>query len=205
MDWNSKTIDTYDKSAEDLAEYFKGKGARIEDIERALQLANAGSTARVAEIGCGDGRDAEEIIKRTAWYEGVDPSEGLLKIARAKLPNASFIQADALTYDYPEGLDVLYAFASLLHVNITDLEAVFHKAANALRKGGIFYMSLKERDGYIEEVKKDQHGERMFYFYNVKLIKELAGDLFESVYEDHQNRLSNVGRNDWFTIALKKI
>lgn len=200
MNWNSKTIETYDKSADALAEYFKGVGPRTDDIELALKLAEATKPARVVEIGCGDGRDAAEIMKRVGWYEGFDPSTGLLKIARQSLPQASFVQADALTYSYPNDLDVIYAFASLLHINKTDLEVVFKKAAKVLRKGGIFYISLKERDVYTEEVKKDEYGERMFYYYNPVVMKELAGDEFSTVHEAHRK----IGKTDWFTIALKK-
>jgi SAM-dependent methyltransferase len=200
MEWNTKTIETYDRSAKALAEYFKGAGARTKDIELALKLAGVTGGARVVEIGCGDGRDAVEIIKRTKWYEGFDPSEGLLEIARNKSPQTSFVRADALTYDYPSGLDVIYAFASLLHVNQDDLRAVFKKAFKALRKDGIFYISLKERDAYTEEVKKDEHGERMFYYYNVALIQALAGPAFSTVYEVHYN----MGKTEWFSVALKK-
>ncbi len=200
MDWNSQTINTYDKSATELAEFFKGIGARIEDIELGLQLAQVGSGARVVEIGCGDGRDAIEIAKRTSWYQGVDPSEGLLAIAREKLPGASFVAADALSYQYPQNLDVIYAFASLLHVNQTDLKTALTKIAGALRKGGVAYLSLKERPEYQEEIKKDQYGERMFYYYNPAIVKELAGDSFEAVYETHQT----IGHTNWFTLALAK-
>lgn len=200
MNWHTKTIETYDKSAEALAEYFKGAGARVGDIDLALQFAGAPSEARAVEIGCGDGRDAAEIIKRTKWYQGSDPSEGLLGLAREKLPQASFVRADALTYEYPSDLDVIFAFASLLHVNQNDLQTVFKKAHNALRKGGIFYISLKERPAYAEEVKKDEHGERMFYFYNVAIIQAVAGPEFSTVYEVHYK----MGKTEWFSVALKK-
>jgi len=200
MDWNSQTIKTYDKSAVALAEYFKGIGARVDDIELGLKLAGADTKARAVEIGCGDGRDAIEIVKRVGWYEGFDPSKGLLEIAKKNLPITSFVVADALTYDYPQNVDVIFAFASLLHVNKTDMPRVFEKAAKSLRSGGIFYISLKERGAYTEEVKKDEYGERMFYYYNTELIKELAGDLFTAVHEDHQK----IGNTDWFTIALKR-
>ena len=86
MDWKIKNIQTYDSSAIALAEYFKGIGPRINDIELGLNLARASKKARVVEIGCGDGRDAIEIVKRSGWYEGFDPSEGLLDIARNTYP-----------------------------------------------------------------------------------------------------------------------
>ena len=200
MNWNERNIQTYDKSARELAEYFAGIGARTDDIELALKLAGANENARVVEMGCGDGRDAEEIVKRVAWYEGVDPSEGLLDIARERLSETSFVRADALSYDYPKDLDVVYAFASLLHVDKTDMVPALAKIADSLRTGGVAYLSLKERPEYTEETKSDKYGERMFYYYNPEVIKQLAGTAFEAVHEDHQI----IGNTEWFTLALKK-
>lgn len=198
MDWKQKTIETYDASAPALAEYFKGIGPRVADIERALKL--AGGHGKVVEIGCGDGRDAAEIVKRVDWYEGFDPSTGLLAIARENLPDVSFVTADALTYNYPDNLDVVYAFASLLHVNRDELKRVLARVASALRPGGVVYISLKERPQYEEEAKTDNYGERMFYYYAPDTVCELAGDMYKSVYEDRQR----IGNTDWFTLALKK-
>ena len=64
MDWQAKNNEVYNKSAAKIAEYFDGYGARLEDIERTLVFANKGTGARVIELGCGNGRDAVEIVKR---------------------------------------------------------------------------------------------------------------------------------------------
>jgi SAM-dependent methyltransferase len=202
MNWSAVTVETYDNSAEALSEYFKGIGTRTDDIVLALELAGADESARVVEIGCGDGRDAEEIAKRVAWYEGFDPSEGLLKIARSRhLTNGSFVKADALTYDYPGDVDVIYAFASLLHVNQDDFKLVLNAVASALRMGGIAFLSLKERESYQEELSEDQFGERMFYYYNPQIVEDLAGSSFRAVHENHQT----IGHTNWFTMALTKV
>lgn len=201
MDWHEQNVRVYDHSAKELAEYFRGIGPRITDIERGLELAGKSVGAKVIELGCGDGRDAMEVIRRVAWYEGVDPSEGLLALARQSVPNTSFVLADALGYAYPQNLDIIFAFASLLHINRESLPEVFKKAQEALRAGGIFYISLKERSEYIEELKEDQYGRRMFYYYTPALIQELAGRAFENAFEQHQT----VGSTDWFTLALRKV
>lgn len=201
MDWYKQNIATYDKSAKELAEYFKGIGPRVNDIKYALELVGNPKNARAIEIGCGDGRDAKEIIKQVDWYEGIDPSSGLLEIAKKNLPKSSFVVADALTYEYPKDLDIVYAFASLLHVNKEDLTIVFDKVHKSLKQKGIFYISLKEREKYTEEVKKDKYGERMFYFYNADIIKSIAPKKFSSIFEHSQIH----GDTKWFTIALKKI
>ena len=200
MDWQQKNVAVYDASAKELSDYFSGIGSRVEDIEQGLKLIDSQATVRAVEIGCGDGRDAVEIVKRVDWYEGVDPSEGLLAIARDRLPNTPFVQADALSYSYPTAVDIIFAFASLLHVPKDDLEKVFTQAVASLRPDGIFYISLKFRPEYVEETKSDAYGERMFYYYNPELIRELAGDQFTTVFESSQT----IGSTDWFTIALRR-
>lgn len=203
MNWHDKTIEVYDKSAAELAEYFSTIGSRTDDIKLALDLLDAPSKqARAVEIGCGDGRDAQEIVGRVAWYEGFDPSKKLLDIAiNRNIKEAHFRVDDALSYAYPDNLDIVYSFASLLHVNKSDLKIVFEKVAKSLKAGGIFYISLKERPEYTEEIKSDKHGDRMFYYYNPEIIQQIAGDKFKCLYTDRQK----IGKTDWFTIALKKI
>lgn len=195
-----QTIAVYDKFSQHFSEYFKGIGSRITDIETALKLIKNKTKIRAVEIGCGDGRDAAEIIKRVSWYEGFDPSKGLLNIAKKDFPKTSFILADALTYDYPQNIDIVFAFASLLHVNKTDLVKVFKKVYKSLKPKGILYISLKMRDTYTEEIKKDECGERMFYYYNPEIIEKIANGHFSVAYIDYHR----VGKTDWFNIALRK-
>lgn len=200
MNWQLKNNDVYNKQAEKIAEYFAGYGARIDDIKRSLELAGKKVGAKVIELGCGDGRDAVEIVKLVDWYEGIDPSIELLKIAKNKVPNTSFVLSDAIKYDYPKDLDVIFAFASLLHIDINDLKKVFKKAEDSLKVGGVFSILLKERPVYTEEIKKDDFGERMFYYYNLDIIKEVAGDSFEVVYDDKTIK----GHTNWFSVILKR-
>ena len=152
------------------------------------------------EIGCGDGRDAVEIVKHTSFYEGFDPSTGLLNLARYRVPSTSFILSDASSYDYPDNLDIIFAFASLLHINKDELPKIFKKIHKSLRINGILYISLKERDKYEAGVKEDQFGTRMFYYYNTSIIEKLTNNNFEIVYTDHYIK----GKTNWFNIALKK-
>ena len=201
MDWKKQNIKVYDESAEEIAAYFQGIGSRVEDIERGLALTGKADAIKVIEVGCGDGRDAKEIIKRASQYIGIDPSEGLLRIAKDNNPTGTFILADALSYSYPAQQDIIFAFASLLHVNRNDLSLVFKKVKDSLRTGGIFYISLKERPEYIEEIKEDKYGQRMFYYYNPSIIAEISDGSLESLYEHRHT----IGNTDWFTIALKKI
>ncbi|HTE21428.1 MAG TPA: class I SAM-dependent methyltransferase [Candidatus Limnocylindria bacterium] len=201
-DLRQRTVETYNKSARELAEYFRGIGPRDDDIDLAINLAGNPKDPQVLEIGCGDGRDAKAIVQRTPNYVGFDISEELIKLARKHVPKGRFIVADAAGYDYPGGLDVVYAFASLLHLDKDEVEDLFKKVHKALKPGGIFFISLKLAPEYTEKVKEDQFGVRLFYFYNPEVITELAGDKYEVAKID--GGFVTVGNTQWFEIALRK-
>lgn len=196
----TETVMTYNKSAQAMADYFAGIGARDKDIDIAIKLAGEPKNPSILEIGCGDGRDAEQVVKRTKNYVGFDISKSMIEIAKQKVPTAKFEVGDARTYKYPKNLDVILAFASLLHLDKTEVKNLFRKVYRALRPGGIIFISLKYRPKYEKELKKDRFGNRLFYFYNPELVTELAGQGFEAVYKD-TGFVTN-GNTDWFEIAL---
>jgi SAM-dependent methyltransferase len=201
MSFDKETIATYDRSPERFAEYFGGFGARVKDIDKAFELSGNPEAARVVEIGCGDGRDAVEIVKRAAWYEGFDPSKGLLELARERKLAGNFVEADALSYEFPENLDIVFAFASLLHVSRDDLQKTLGKVHDSLRDGGIMYLSLKRRAEYTAERQEDQYGGRQFYYYDQPTVLAAAGNDYRRVHRGRQIR----GGTRWLTLALQKV
>lgn len=200
MSGKSETVATYDKSARALASYFAGIGARSADIELAFSLAENQDNPKVLEIGCGDGRDAIEILKYTNDYTGMDISEGMLEVASEKLPGVIFHKADIAEYIFPENIDVIFSFASLLHSDIEEIRAVLDRAYDALAPGGVFYISLKYMSKYTEKIKEDKYGRRLFYFYSPDEIKELAGRRYETIFQDFQT----IGDTKWFSLVFIK-
>jgi SAM-dependent methyltransferase len=200
-DLRQVTIDTYNQSAQALSDYFKGIGAREKYIDIAFELADNHTAPSVLEIGCGDGRDAAAIVRRTPNYIGLDISEELIKLARDQIPGAAFEVADVAEFDFPLGVDIVFAFASLLHLNKSELQTVFAGISRALRPGGIFYISSKYSPEYTEEVKTDQYGRRLFYFYNAEIMSELAGQAFTTVKTWREVH----GHTDWFELIMRKI
>lgn len=211
MDFESRatTLETYFKSADSLAEYYDSKGPRIEDIERAISLWG-GSLPVVVEIGCGSGRDAQEIVKRTPYYVGFDISRAMVEKTREKLFGGVVLQAD-LRYAFesdassangeviPDDVDIIFAFASLLHSDEEELTGVLKDAAQKLTPGGIFYISLKSGNGKFTQ--EDEFGTRTFHLYQPDQIKQMAGISYETVFEDEHA----MDHKEWFTIALKKV
>ena len=80
------------------------------------------------------------------------------------------------------------------------MKKVFKKAKASLIVGGVFFILLKERPVYTEEIKKDDFGERMFYYYNLNIIKEIAGENFDVVYDEKMT----YGSTNWFSVVLKR-
>jgi trans-aconitate methyltransferase len=204
MSSDNQTIQTYDNSADQIAAHFKQykDGVAREEIDLSFKLARSPAAARVIEIGCGAGKEATEIIKRAGWYEGFDPSEKLLAIARSQNPGASFVNADALSYSYPNNIDIVFALASMLHLNKEDFAATCEHIVHCLRPGGVLCMTLKEADDYTEQLQEDTFGTRLFYLYTPSLVRELAGPSFKQVHESH--RTAGPEQKRWMSLILAK-
>lgn len=200
--FHQETVATYNQHAAELAEYFAGIGSRVDLIEEGLELAGLPKAARAVEVGCGDGRDAEDITTRVGWYEGFDPSAGLIRLARKRLPGAQFVIADALSYEYPNELDVVFGFASFLHLNKEDFSVACAKIAEALKPGGILLMTLKERDVYQEELVEDEFGKRMFYYYNDKTVRDSIPQSLNVIKIRHQTLNRKTAK--WLVVVLQK-
>ncbi len=198
MNPKQETIDTYNRTASQMADKFRGLGARIEDIEKTFSLSNK-PNPHVLEIGCGDGRDAREIIKHTKNYHGIDISAVMIELACKHVPKATFTVADVETFSFPNNLDIIFSFASLLHSDKDAVKNILYKVHEALNESGLFFISLK-RDDYQSKVKEDEFGTRTFYFYQPADIKGMLGDKYNVVFQEEQS----FQNQDWFTLILQK-
>lgn len=201
-DWRQKTVDTYNNSAQSLSDYFQGIGARTKYIDLTLGLLPSDiKEIHALEIGCGDGRDATDIVTKVTTYTGFDISTELIKLAQKRLPNTHFEVADAVTYPYPSNVDAVFAFASFLHLTKEEFQLVLNKLHDSLNPGGIIYISIKYAPEYQSSIRTDEHGERMFYLYSEKDIAQLANNKFEIPYSDR----IIFGKTEWLETALRKI
>lgn len=199
-DKKKKTIETYNKSAAAMAGKFNSLGARVKDIERLFSFFKNDSPF-ILEIGCGNGRDAKEILKRTKNYLGIDISEKLIDVAREYDPEGKFEVADVETYNFPKKIDAVVSFASLLHSDKQRVREILEKAHEALASNGIFYISLKEGDYDDEGVTRtDNFGTRIYYFYTAEMIEEMAGNKYTNIFTDQYS----LRDQRWFTIILQK-
>jgi len=180
------TTKTYNDHALDFYKKFEHIGPRLEAIDVTFSKIKKENPA-VLELGCAYGRDAKEILKRTDNYVGIDIAEEFINLAQSANPTGSFETADLETYQFPKNLDIIFAFASLLHCEYEEFQKCFDKAHESLNENGLFYISTKPADHYKEEPKTDEYGTRYAYYYSLDDIKKMSQGKFKIIYQDLQN------------------
>jgi trans-aconitate methyltransferase len=114
MDRKKQNFDVYSQNASSFAEKFDRIGPRVADVREVFSLIPKENPS-VLELGCGNGRDASEILKHTNNYLGIDFSPALVELARKANPKGNFQTADFEDFEFPKDLDAVFAFASLIH------------------------------------------------------------------------------------------
>lgn len=199
MDKKQENLETYNKNAIGMAKKFDNLPGYPEEIKKSFSYFSK-ENPKVLEVGCGSGRDAKEILKYTNDYLGIDFSKGLIEKAKKTVPEANFLVADLETFEFPKDLDIIFAFASLLHSNKENLKKFFDKAYESLSVGGIIFVSLKFEEEYAEKIKTDEFGKRTFYFYNIPLVKEIAGEKYKTLFEENLD----LRGQKWISLMFQK-
>jgi SAM-dependent methyltransferase len=106
-------------------------------VQALLQPVPAG---RVLDAACGTGRHALWLAEQGHEVTGVDASEAMLDKARAKLPDACFLQGDLGVLPLADG-SVDAALCALALVHVADLRPPFAEFARVVRRGGRIVIS----------------------------------------------------------------
>ena len=101
--------------------------------------------ARILDLGCGSGRDTMAFLDMGYSVDAVDGSQELCALA-SKYTGVEVKCLDFTTIDCKDRYDAIWACASLLHIPSRQLPELFGKLRDALKMGGIFYMSFKYGD-----------------------------------------------------------
>lgn len=155
--------------------------------------------ARILDAGCGSGRDAKAFHEMGYQVDAFDASSAMVELARqyTGLPVQlmSFSEIDCKAQ-----YDGIWCCASLLHVPSSELPAVMQKLADALKPGGVWYVSFKYGEG--ERVQ----GERRFTDMDGEGLRGFLGTVSSveigSLWVTEDNR---PGRDEvWLNGVLKK-
>ncbi|MGW4398109.1 class I SAM-dependent DNA methyltransferase [Amycolatopsis nivea] len=131
------------------AELFDAIGAGYEDafgrppvVDAAVRelLAVLPPSARVLDIGSGTGRPvAADLVAAGHRVTGIDVSAEMVRIARAQVPGAEFVQADVREWESAPGTwDAVCAFFPFLQLPRAETERALGRIAGWLVPGGRF-------------------------------------------------------------------
>ena len=135
-----ETARVYDALADhwNSDEFHRGSG--IEQHRRAIRFTSGSGAA--LDIGCGSSGRMIDLLRSAGFEtEGLDISECMLDLARARHPESNFHLADIVTWEFARKYDFISAWDSVWHVPLEHQEKVLRKLCDGLADKGILVYS----------------------------------------------------------------
>lgn len=155
--------------------------------------------ASVLDAGCGSGRDSKAFCEMGFQVDAFDASSKMVALAQQHtgLPVQQMTFSEVAARQKYDGI---WCCASLLHVPAIELPEVMQKLAQALKPGGVWYVSFKYGDG---EREKDG---RRFTDMNEASLAALLSPIPEiEIVEQWTTRDKRPERDEiWLNAVLKK-
>lgn len=155
--------------------------------------------ATLLDAGCGSGRDSKAFKAMGYDVEAFDASAEMVALAagHAGIP-VRLLTFSAL--DDAERYDGIWCCASLLHVSSRELPETMQKLADALKPGGVWYVSFKYGEG--EREKDGRHFTDLNEQTLEQLVSPLSGIHIHTTWRTEDKR---PGRDEiWLNALLRK-
>jgi len=145
----------------------------VAEVDFLLTLYPIVPNSRILDIGCGTGRHSVELAKRGYRVTGLDLSEGMLNVARAKAEAAgvevTWIQADATDFSFEDSFDAAICLCEggvgLIekseNAEVHDL-AIFQNIARSLAPNAPFVLTALNGYSIIRQMKDEMVHEGRF-------------------------------------------
>src|SRR5262245_19953148 len=109
--------------------------AQMPTYETAIERLGIGENQQVLDVGCGTSAFLRAAADRGAEVAGLDAAEGLLAIARERVPEAVLLAGDMQHMPFvSDRFDVVTAFSSLFFAD--DMTRALSEACRVTKPGG---------------------------------------------------------------------
>lgn len=127
-----KRFNTVSENSEIVAETLADSNFAWKAISQYLP---SGREAKILDVGCGKGRFSRKLKDLGFEVIGLEPSTGLVKIAKKNNPDILFVEASATKMPFPDDtFDILICVSVLEH--IPDTQKALQEMARVLKNGG---------------------------------------------------------------------
>jgi ubiquinone/menaquinone biosynthesis C-methylase UbiE len=171
----------YDK----IAKAYQADRHRLDNTKQLKEFASLlPKNAKVLDVGCGAGVPVARFLVESGFQVvGIDFSEGMLKLARKNVAQATFASKDMTKLDFADNsFDGLTAFYSIIHVPREKHSRLFASFHRILKPEGIILASMGPDEW---EATDEYYGTSMFWSQyspekSLQLIKD-AG--FQTIHD----------------------
>ena len=165
-----------------------------------LPLLPAG--AQVLDAGCGSGRDTKAFAERGYVVTAFDATPEMAALAE-QFSGQKIRVLRFQEMDYVEAFDGIWACASLLHVPLAELPAVFERFIVALKPGGYWSMSFKYGEG------EKRRGERQFTDFTEDSLRAFLNSFHQlnvvELFTSGDTRHLRTNQERWVSAVVQKV
>ena len=125
-------------------------------ILQLLYVGGVAPDAKITEIGCGTGMMTGMLADEGFSMTGIDLSESMLKMAKAKRNDINYINMDMRDIHLSEKQDVIFSVGDSMNylLTIDDLSKTMKSARDNLKKNGLLIFDLKTEHFFKSQLDK---------------------------------------------------